>query len=740
MVAVYDFVRVMCVPLLKEPLCQAISEPIRRLDGAEKIAGLARYCADIRLDGLLFAKTLRSDRPRALIVGIDRPPLPDGYWIVDHRDIPGRNTLPAAIEDQPFLAADRVNYIGEPILLVIGPDKQVILDILAQIKVHYQDLRPILSIDDALACTDDFIYANSPCFVDYAFGKGDLEAAAKRASQQVTDEITTGHQEQAYIETQGVIGACEGQRIAVFGSLQCPYYLKSALVQAFGWAEDRVRVVQLPTGGAFGGKEEFPSLPGVHAALAAYKTGHPVQVVYDREEDIICTTKRHPGQIRLTSYLDSQGRIIGRDIDIQLDGGAYAGLSGVVLQRSLFAVCGVYDVPHLRLRGRVFATNQVVSGAFRGFGGPQAFFAIEMHMESIARRLNMDSLVLKQRHFFRQGDSSSTGGIFRSPIVLDKIIERLEAISDYRRKHARYAAESSGSAGQPRRGIGCSVFFHGCGFTGAGERDFLHPTVRLEKYADDTVEIFVSSTEMGQGSLTTLRKVVARALDIPVSRVRHTYPDTDTAPDSGPTVASRTAMIVGRLLQDCAEKARQRWAEPAFLIEQTFTYPAKLEWDKDRLLGDAYLEYAWGANVVEVTIDPLSFAPTVTGIWAVFDCGTPLDSQIVQGQVEGGIVQGLGYGSLEVMRTVGGRLQQTSLTNYIIPTSRDFPPVIYELVDNPYENGPSGARGIGELTLIGAAPALALAVRQAVGQPVCQLPVTPEYVMELSEHGHDSAI
>ena len=522
----------------------------------------------------------------------------------------------------------------------------------------------------------------------------------------------------------------EDDRVTVYGSMQCPYYIHDALKMALAWGDDRVRVVQLPTGGGFGGKEEYPSIPGVHAALAAIKTGKPVQLVFDRQEDIIASTKRHPSIITIKSYLDGENRIIARDVDVKTDAGAYAGLSSIVLQRMIFSVCGVYNVGNLRVNGKTYATNNIVTGAFRGFGGPQAFFAIEMHMEHIAAVLHSDPLELRKQYFLKKGDTSSTGGALQYEIKLAEIAEAIEKRSAYHEKRKRFAGQGEGL-----KGIGCSLFFHGCGFTGAGEAELLKSKVKLKKYKDNTVGIFVSSTEIGQGALTTLHKIVAHSLDIPLEQVRQTYPDTADCPDSGPTVASRTVMIVGRLLQECAWDMKKRWEEDEFELIREYTYPANLSWDTDKLSGNAYTEYSWGANVVEVEVDPVTFETAIKGIWAVYDIGTPIDEKIVQGQIEGGIVQGLGYGYMEVLQGKEGKLLQDTLTSYMIPSAVDFPGITIELIDNPFAGGPFGARGVGELPIIGAAPALASAVQNAIGKQVKKIPVTPEYIMELMTNG-----
>jgi len=707
-----------------------IGRPIRRFDLDEKITGKAVYCADVRLDNMLHAKTLRSTKARARIVSIETPPLPEGFLVVDAGDIPGRNVVPGYYDDQPFFAQGTVNYVGEPILLLVGPDKDMIIRLMERFRVTYEEMKPVLSIEDAEEAGEGFISGGKSSFFTLEYSKGDPDDGSLCAARVFTDEFRTGLQEHAYLEPQGLIAIHRDDGICVSGSMQCPYFIKEALVRALGWPEEKIRVIQLATGGAFGGKEEYPSIPAVHAALAAVKARKPVSLVFDRHEDMLCTTKRHPSVIRLKSYVDVNNRVIGSEVDIRIDAGAYAGLSGVVLQRMMFSCGGVYNVPNLKVTGKAFATNNVVSGAFRGFGAPQVFFAIETHMENIAGELNLDAMEFKRRHFLHKGDTSSTGGLFHNEIKLDEIASALERISGYIRKRGP-AGPGNGKLG----GIGFACFFHGCGFTGSGESELIRARVRLKKYQDNTVEIFVSSTEIGQGSLTTLRKIVARTLEVPIETVKHTYPDTDECPDSGPTVASRTVMIVGRLLHEAALEMKRRWDEDTFDVFRVFRFPEHLAWDNKTFRGNAYPEYAWGGNVVSVEVDPLTFEVEVTGVWAVYDIGAPVDETIVRGQIEGGIIQGLGYGGMEVMQTRDGALLQTSLTDYAVPTSQDFPPIEIMLLDNPFSGGPFGARGLGELPLVGAAPALAVAIQNAIGRKVTQLPVTPEIIMEMMKRG-----
>ncbi|HEB31157.1 MAG TPA: aldehyde oxidase [Spirochaetes bacterium] len=711
-------------------MIKKISEPVNRPDAAAKTGGYACYIDDMYFEGALFAATLRSERPRAVIEDIEMPDLPDGYYIVDKDDVPGMNRVKMLVDDQPFFAEDTVNYIGEPILLVAGPDRAKIETILSMIRVRYADLEPVLSIEETASAGKDPIYSTDNCFAYYEIKKGDIEKAFDNAKEILMYEYRTGLQEQLYLEPQGVVGVYENGQVTVYGSMQCPYYIKAALVQGLGWDEGRIRVVQAATGGAFGGKEEYPSIIAGHAAFAAVKTGKPVRLIFNRREDISSTTKRHPSIIKIRTALDGSNRIIALEADIRLDGGAYAGLSPVVLQRAMFAASGAYSIPNVMVSGRVLATNNVPSGAMRGFGAPQSFFAVEMHMQNIARKLGMDPLDIKMDHILKRGDSTVTGGELRHDVKLPEMISFAEEMSGYRGKQKAFR----GNTGDVLRGIGLSVFYHGCAFTGSGEKDKIKANARLKKNEDGKVQILVSNVEMGQGALTTLKKIVSRVLEIPFGDVIYENPDTSKVPDSGPTVASRTVMIVGFLLEKAARDLKDRWDEASELeITRVYEEPEYIKWDPEKFEGDAYPVYSWGVNVIEVEVDPATFVTRVTGIWGVYDIGAAIDEKVIKGQIEGGITQGLGYAALEVMNTEKGKILQGSLTDYIIPNSVEFPEMGIRLVDNPYEYGPFGAKGAGELPFVGAAPAFASAVQNAIGIRVSRLPVTPEYILEISE-------
>lgn len=719
-----------------------IGKPVDRTDQKEKMAGSARYVADLKPDGLLYARVLRSSRPRARLLSVHLPPLPEGYYIVDRTDVPGINRVRLVINDQPFFAEDEVRYVGEPILMIVGPDKAEVIRLLKGTTADYEDIPAVLSFEDAENPALKPVHGDTPHYVEYHCGHGDAAVEFEKAAHVFEDVFETPFQEQMYLEPQGVIARFVDDRMVVEGSMQCPYYVKNALIDGLGWPADRIRVIQTTVGGGFGGKEDYPSLLAGQAAFAALKTGRPVQLVLDRAEDVEVTPKRHPSIIRLRTALDGQNRITALNADIRIDAGAYGGLSTVVLQRSMFNIGGVYRIPNIAVRGRAVATNRVPSGAFRGFGAPQAFFAIERHLDLIAHRLGEDPLSFKVRHLVRAGDPTVTGGTFRDPVPLPDLIESVLRQSDYARKSTNYSQmpmKSSGqSPSQPRRGIGLSLFLHGCGFTGSGERDHIKAQVGLHKHPDGTVDVLSAAVDMGQGARTGLRKIVATELSIPLDHVLFDLPDTDRVPDSGPTVASRTVMIVGRLLQEAASELKFLWQDGSEItVKRYYRHPEHMHWEDhgDHFSGDAYPAYSWGVNAVEVEVDPLTAEITVVGTWSAFDVGKAIDERIIRGQIEGGITQGLGYGSIEVVTCQDGRIRQRSMTDCIIPSSLDFGPIRSEVIDNPYDGGPFGAKGAGELPLVGAAPALAAAVSQATGLPISRIPVTSEYLMEAMAHG-----
>jgi len=694
---------------LKEP----ISTSVIRVDSRKKLRGEAQYISDWKFEDGLFAKTVRSTKAKASILSIEIPDMPEGFYIVDKHDVPGVNKMRTVVSDHPLFAEDDVQYIGQPILLVVGPERETIYSIASEIKINYQEEPALFTLEEA--------EKRSTVFTDYNYKKENPEKAFVSAKKIIEDTFSTGYQEHVYLEPQGAAAEFKEDTLFVYGSMQCPFYVKSALLEAMALPEDKVRVVQSVTGGAFGGKEEFPSLNGCHVAIAANKTKHPVMMIYDRDEDILCSTKRHPSKVRYKAALDENDHIIALDIDVLLNAGAYNGLSPVVLQRAIFSATNVYNIKNLNVRGRNFMTNLVPSGAYRGFGAPQTIFGIEMLFHNIAVKLGVDPLEYKMRHLLKKNDPTCTGGQVHEEVKMPEIINKIVKNSDYYNKL---------KSNKKYQGIGISLFLHGCGFTGKGET-MINGKIILVKNKE-SVTLKVSSVEMGQGAETALRKIVSQTLEIPIEKVIYEKVDTGLIPDSGPTVASRTTMIVGGLLRDTALEMKKSWNESDNLeLSKVYKHPSYLKWDDEVFKGDAYPVHSWGANVAEVEIDPVTYELTINKLYAVFDVGVPIDERALIGQMEGGMVQGLGWATIEVMESKNGKLIQKNLTDYKIPTSMDIPEINCDFVLNPYEFGPFGAKCAGELSFVGSPPAVAEAVANALNKPINHLPITPEVLMEI---------
>jgi CO/xanthine dehydrogenase Mo-binding subunit len=695
---------------------RAVGRNVLRKEGYEKVTGLARYIDDIRFEDALYVRTIRSTVPAGEIANIryhfDRA----GFTVVDHRDIPGQNFVALIDDDQPCLAAERVRHVAEPIVLLAHADRTRLTA--AEVEIDYRETLPNFDPE-----------RSEVSFKSIAIEKGSLAQGMAEADVIVEGEYRTGHQEQLYIEPNGVVAVPENDGVTLYGSLQCPYYVHRALTVLLGLPPDRVRVVQTETGGGFGGKEEYPSMIAGHAALVAIKSGRPARLIYDRPEDMLATTKRHPAIVRHRTGVKKDGRLSAMEFEVVLDGGAYATLSAVVLSRGMIHASGPYRCAHISGRGRAMMTNTPPNGAFRGFGAPQTQFAVEAHMDVIAERLGIDPLRLRERNALRPGDTTATGQKVGKDCSALQVLRQAARLTAFSRRRQALAGSN--------RGIGLALFFHGSGFTGGGE-------VKLASKAslaltERGVQIRVASTEIGQGTRTMHAQIVADTLGIPYGQVEVSAADTATVPDSGPTVASRTCMIVGRLLQRCAEEMRARlgrltptayWQKHGgFLVTKQYENPRGLEWDDHAYRGDAYGSYGWACDVVEVEVDPVTYQAVPVAFTTVHEIGRAIHPMLAAGQIEGGSSQGLGYALLEEVVMRGGRMANAQLTNYIIPTTLDTPPMTVEILENPYPHGPFGAKGVGEMPIDGPAPAVINALRHA-GVAIAEIPATPEKIMK----------
>ncbi|MGX6444314.1 xanthine dehydrogenase family protein molybdopterin-binding subunit [Neobacillus sp. K501] len=705
-----------------------ISISVPKKDHSGKVSGQLAYISDLKVENMDYGVLYRSPIAFGKIKSIQLPHLPQGYEVVGAEQIPGPNYVKIIQEDQPIFANEWVQYIGEPILMLVGNDLETLYRLLNEVKVNFEEHQAIYTLDEAIQNKS----VAGVTMASYEFGESleSISAIEQGAHQIIEEEYDTGYQEHVYLEPQGMLAIYKEDEIIVQGSMQCLYYIKNALLCALACEEDEVRVVQSPTGGGFGGKEEFPSMMACHVAVAAKAVKKSVMLVFDRSEDMVVTTKRHPAKLKYRTAVDKQGNILSMCVDIFLDGGANVGLSSVVLQRALINSAGVYKIPHFHAKGYVLKTHTVPNGAFRGFGAPQSFAGIESHIGHLSKLANIDPLEYKRKYLVKQGDPTITKGKFRDPILMEEMIKDLLNASDYKKKKAEFQRSNQQNQ-RYKKGIGTSLFLHGCGFTGSGERDHIKATVKLVKSKDDKVMLKISNSDMGQGIYTTLSKIVAKALDIPYEKVLYPTPDTKEVPDSGPTVASRTTMIVGKLLERAAKRLKDQWQTGVEQeVIENYVHREMIPWDEKTFTGDAYPAYSWGVNIVEVEVDTLTGNVRLEKVYGNYEVGKVIDDLIMKGQIDGGLAQGLAYGYLEKMTTKQGRIQQKSISDYGPPTSLDVVPIESKVFDNPYADGPYGAKGAGELTLIGGAPGVQAAIEDALQTSFQQIPITPEVIIE----------
>jgi len=726
---------------------------LKRIEGVAKLTGRERYIDDLDLGEHLWGATVRSSAPRGRVTEIRFSDEVDWseFTIVDHTDVPGDNSVFLLEDDQPVLVADEIRHVHEPVVLLAHPSRDAVRRAAKQVEVVVDPSEPYL--DFRAAPTPEQVQRGDDNLLKrLEINKGDVEAALAAATHVIEGVYETGAQEHVYLETQGMAAWVEDGVVTVQGSMQCPYYIAKAAERALGLDHDHLRVIHAPTGGGFGGKEEFPSVLAIHTALLAMKSGKTVKMIYERGEDMAATTKRHPSRVRHRTGVDEDGRLVAQDIEVVLDGGAYQTLSPVVLSRGIIHAAGPYACENVRIVGKAILTNSVPYGAFRGFGAPQSQFANERHMDVVAREIGLDPVEFRRRNLIDDGDATATGQVIDDGTDRVGVMEVALERADYA---GRRAAHRDFNAAHPylRRGLGLATFFHGAGFTGAGEV-YLASRVAVAGLPDGRVEVLSASTEMGQGSQTVFTQIAAQRLGYSHSDIVIAVPDTHRVPDSGPTVASRTSMVVGRILDDACTALCERLGDvdlqgdalreaivawhrdhPGATLSAEASYhpPPGVEWDEDNYRGEAYGAFAWAAYLAEVEIDLRTYTARCTDFLAVQEVGHVLNETLARGQIQGGVVQGIGWALMEECTFRDGAMVNNQLTNYIIPTSADVPPIDVVFLQNPYAEGALGAKGIGELPLDGPAPALANAVADALGVEPRFIPMTPERLMDLVE-------
>jgi len=732
-----------------------------RREGLAKLSGQTRFLADLPMEGALWGGTVRSPAARGRIRAIRFDPAVDWsqFVRVDYRDIPGRNAGALFDHLQPVLAVDQTRHVGEPVLLIAHPSRRMLRAALRAVTVVV-DERPgsfdfrVAPAAEAAQAGPDNIFARASVV------SGDPDRMFRRNHRIIEGAYETGAQEHLYLEPQSMEAALTGDTMTVRGSLQCPSYVQAAVGRVLGPAVSSVRVQVTPVGGGFGGKEDYPSMIAAHASLLALAAGRAVRIIYDRPEDMVATSRRHAARIRHRTAVARDGELLAMEIDVLLDGGAYATLSPIVLERAVVHATGPYRCRNVRVEGAVRMTNTLPAGAFRGFGNPQVHFAVERHMDRIADTLGLDPAALRRRNLLRDGDTLPSGDRIADGVDAAGLLDQALRLAGHDRKQEAHRAFNQREPWR-RRGMGCAMSFHGTGLPKAEEAR-IGSRAEVEATSDGGVLLKTSIVEMGQGVATVFADLAAGILGLRPEEVEIVEPDTEMVPDTGPSVASRTSMVAGLLVERACRDLLTRLelppgssgdqvraairdrarAEERIVGRASYQGESREGGTPDPRDGGGYAAYGWAAQVAEVEVDLRSGMTQLLDIVSVQDVGTVLNHGLAAGQVQGGVAQAAGWALSErVVLGPDGAMTNRSLADYVIPTAADLPAIRVAFVETPSAHGARGARGLGELPMVGAGAAVVNAVSRAVQGPIDRLPALPEEVLaaiELAETGsHD---
>lgn len=745
-------------------------QEIQNVDGLARAMGEARYVCDMRVPGMLIAKALRSPLPHARIAHLDVTPalqVPGVIAAVTHADFEEHSNFGWPIKDAYALAYERVRHVGEAIAVVAAETEAAALAGVAAIKLTLEPMPIVSDLHRALDPDAPVIPQGSPT------GKGNLcdvsilrngnPAPILAECPIILDEhYHTPHQEHVYLETEGALAIPElDGGVTVFSNNQSPFINRDIVAALTGLLPEQVRVIQPPIGGTFGGKDDVLYQTSAQVARLALITGRPVRLIFERTESMIASYKRQAMDIHLQLGADEQGNLQAAQAVLLADSGAYASMTPMAAWRATMHAAGAYRYRAVHVDTQVLYTNNGYSGAFRGFGNTAAAAAVEIAIDELAHRLGRDPIAYRLQNCLRTGDHTMTGDELSQEAGLVACLEWVRERADWERKRALYATQPADAA--VRRGLGVAAYFHGSGLGGEG-LDYAASTIAVEP--DYSIALTSGLTDFGQGSRTVFTLVAAETLGVALERVHVLRPDTRTALDSGPTVASRSSIIGGNAVVLAAQKlshllmlaaADALHCAPEQILREgeAFIGPSEepvsfeqvvnharamgfqlsvaarwqmpeIHWDFENGTGKPYFGYVFGAQVAEVEVNIKTGKVRVTGIWAAHDAGKILYPRGAMGQMYGAIAMGLGFALMEGYRFENAIPQTTNLSTYRIPRATDVPEIEGTFIQTRQGLGPFGAKNLAEPVMVGTAPAIANAVFQATGIRVRQLPITPE--------------
>ena len=758
-----------------------IGKPARRVDALEKVLGKAKYIADRKLPGMLTARCLRSEMPHARIVRLDVAPalaVPGVRAVITSDDFFEQGLYGFPVKDKTMLAHQKVRYVGEAIAAVAADTPAAAL---AGVEAIVCELEPLPGVFDPEHALDpdapqigpDRPDGRHPNFLDTLIvRKGDPLAELGECAVTLDQRYAVSPQEHAYIEPEGALAVPTREGgVMVYAPNQSPFINHGYLAMVLDLPHNLVRVIQPPVGGSFGGKDDLVYETSAQVARLALITGRPVRMTFSREESLVASYKRDPMRMRIRLGADRDGTLRACKFEGLMDSGAYASESTFTAWRASIHAMGAYRYAACDVDITCVYTNNGYYGAFRGFGNTEVCAAIEQAVDELAEAVGMDPMDFRLKNCLRLGDETPHGQTLTESVGLTDCLMTVRRLSDWDRKRAEYSAIRNPQSAI-RRGIGMAALYHGTSL-GAEGSDYAASTISIEQ--DYSVDLTSGLTDYGTGSRTVFTLIAAEELGVKPARIHMQRPDTNTALESGPTVASRSTMLGGNAARIAAGNLRQILdyaaadllgcelhqlvragesyvgpAEEPVAWEQVvdharemglalsahgkWTAP-RIDWDHHRGRGTPYMAYHFAAQVAEVEVDMRTGSVQVIGFWAVHDPGKVIFPQGAYGQLYGGITQGLGYALMEQITYVDGYLQETNFDTYLIPTAVDVPEIRGQFVEAAFSKGPYGAKNIAEPAMVPTAPAILNAIYHATGQRVRELPANLERVLL----GHDLA-
>jgi len=725
-----------------------VGESVKRIDAIGKVTGQTHFPGDINMPDQAYMKILFANRPHAIIKRIDTrkaEALPGVIAVFTAKDVPV-NEYGLIMPDQPVLCgpgsskpyAERVRFIGDQVALVIAESEKIAEKARQLIEVDYEDLPPVTDPFEAMKPGAVLLHPDrdSNVFCHYRIRKGDVEAAFAQADVIVEGEYRTPFQEHAYLQPEAGIGFIDEEgRVTIQVAGQWTHEDQKQIAHALNLPLEQVRVIYAAIGGAFGGREDMSIQ--IVLALAVWRLSQrgihrPVKIIWSREESIIGHHKRHPYFIRARWGATKEGKVIAAEMELVADGGAYAYTSTKVLGNATLMCTGPYEIPHVKVDSYAVYTNNIPTGAFRGFGGPQGAFAAEMQMNRLAEKLGMDPIEIRLRNVLREGSLLSVGTPLPKGVSMPQVIEQCARASEPMRASIREQQRQGQLPSHIKRGFGFACAYKNVGFSfGFPEQSWatveLHGNTEIER-----VVVRHAGAEVGQGAHTVMVQVAAEALGVPMEKIELIASDTAYTDNSGSASASRMTFMAGNSIKGACEQALEKWRAEERPAIATYQYrpPRTTPYDPQTGKSEPNFAYGYVAEAVAVEVDTETGHVHVLEVICADDVGKAVNPQMVQGQVEGAIVQATGYALLENFVHKGGYVQSQHLSTYLIPTVLDVPERVQSLIlEYADPLGPWGARGMGEMPFLPLAPAVMAAVHDATGIWFHEFPLIPERVL-----------